>query len=248
MKKRIFVLLVLLSAILSLPCFANSAEPPGFTIVVSNPADDLEVKLFVEENGEMKECILTTVERGWERYYRFYYHDQILPYSFEAANERSWTIIARYNGSETEFFVPTQRLEKYSNILTLDLKKGSLIVGEREWRAPVLIASRIALTILIEGIIFYIFGYREKSNWILFIICNLITQTFLNASFGGVNNDLYYWQLVFYATEIFIFIAETLLYAFAFKEKGTKRAIACALTANAASLVLGALIITYLPV
>jgi hypothetical protein len=190
---------------------------------VSNPADDLEVKLFVEENGEMKECILTTVDRGWERYYRFNYHDQILPYSFEAANERSWTIIARYNGSETEFFVPTQRLEKYSNILTLDLKKGSLIVGEREWRAPVLIASRIALTILIEGIIFYIFGYREKSNWILFIICNLITQTFLNASFGGVNNDLYYWQLVFYATEIFIFIAETLLYTFAFKEKGTKR-------------------------
>lgn len=248
MKKRIGVLIVLLSALLSLPCFANSAEPPGFTIVVSNPPQDLDVKLYVEENGAMKECILGTIERGWERYYRFYYHDQILPFNFGAADERNWTIVARYGGSETEFKVPTQRLEKYSNILTLDLKKGSLIVGEREWRMPVLIASRIALTILIEGIIFYIFGYREKSNWILFIICNLITQTFLNASFGGVNNDLYYWQLVFYAAEIFIFITETLLYVFAFKEKGTKRAIACALTANAASLMLGALIITYLPV
>ena len=234
--KRFFIVLIVLATVLALPSFANSAEPPGFTIVVSNPPQDLQLQLYVEVNGEQKECILTTVERGWERYYRFYYHDQIHSFAFGDVSELSWTIVTVSNGKESRFAVPTARLEQYSNILTLDLNKDSLIIGEREWRTPLLIAARIALTILIEGAIFYLFGYREKSNWILFIICNLITQTFLNASFGGVNNDLYYWQFVFIACEIFIFIAETLLYAFAFKEKGVKRAVACALTANAASL------------
>ena len=36
------------------------------------------------------------------------------------------------------------------------------------------------MTLLIEGALFFAFGFRKKLSWVLFIIINLITQGLLN--------------------------------------------------------------------
>ena len=57
-----------------------------------------------------------------------------------------------------------------------------------------------------------------------------------------------YWIFVFLFCEFIIFIVETLAFSMLLREQKIDRAAAFALTANAASLILGGLLISKLPV
>ena len=97
-------------------------------------------------------------------------------------------------------------------------------------------------TLLIEGVLLYVFGYRSKKSWKRFLLVHLITQggfavylavTVLNHGVSG-------WSLLFYLPiELIIMVVELLAYRRLLTEKSRGRAVGYAVAANVCSAVVG---------
>jgi len=238
MKKRLFALCIML-LMLSVYGFAlaNAAEPPGLTVIVNNPPEGLNLTLQLDNEDTAP---LVAEHRFWEGQYKFYYHD--IPGSRDYIKNAA--LIVTYPGVITALPVPKEYFG-YDKQITLDLETNEIIQGQTPWRAPLLAAMRVILTLIIEGAIFFAFGYRTKQSIKLVLITNLISQTTLNIIFIGAEG---YWFLMYILVEIVVFTLESLIYKDWLAEHGQKRAVLYALTANAASLFLGGWMISSLPV
>lgn len=246
MKKINYIIIFLIAFFLiPLPVSANSAEPLGIVIIVNNAPDDLTLTLQFSPSESYE---MSVIKQGWESYYKFYYNmsdfvDDKYDLEFSGA-----VLIAESSKINFKFTFPDETFKKYKNFLTLNLDQKSLSMGVYPWRAPCLILLRLTCTLLIEGIIFYLFGYRQKRSWILFIIINLITQGFLNILLAGPDiNAGAYAIIAYYLIEIFIVISELIAFGYLLKEHKLLRSCIYVLCANALSLILGAWIIMNLP-
>ena len=262
MKHRLlwkFVLVCCLTVLLALPVFANSAEPPCLTIVVVNAPDDLELSLVDEGGAEAYQLRKRQFVRGWETYFRFTYSHVTIPGKESEADDVDLSklrLAVTTGGNTTLLDLPDQTFAHYNNVLLLDLSelkqfpdafpsqymlRSELYAG----RMVLIIGMRVILTLLIEGILFWAFGYREKHSWGVFLCFNAMTQLALNLILGGATMDSYV-LFGYYLLEAAIVVFEALAYWNTLKEK-RGRSIPYALCANAASLVIGALMIENLP-
>lgn len=238
--KRYFILFVLLNAMILvfLPTFtwANSAEPPSLVILVNNPPEDLSIVLVSNENH------IESSERkvAWEGYYIFYSRDMQFEgdYVFQVTTkEESFEII--YN----------EPLKGYHNTLTLDLSHGTLKQGTYPFRSAILVGLRLLLTLLIEAGIFWMFGFREKRSWLIFLIINLMTQGVLNIWLNSGSALLPSYLIIsLILGEIFVFAAEMIGFPIFIREHTKPRLLAYVLIANLISLIAGGYIISILPV
>lgn len=237
MKKRIllFCLMILMLSIHGL-ALANAAEPPGLTVIVNDPPESLTLTL---KFGSGESAALVPEHRFWEGQYRFFYGS--IPGSKQLKDA---ILTVEWQHGTAEFPIPQEYLG-YDNQVTLDLKNTELIQGQKPWRAPLLTAMRIILTLIIEGAVFFAFGYRTKQSLKLVFLTNLISQTVLNILFIGADG---YWMLMYILVEIAVFTLESLIYKDWLIEHGEERAVLYSLTANAASLILGGWMISCLPV
>lgn len=250
MKKTtcfLFSLLLFLT-LLPIPAAANSAEPPCFTILVLDPPQELDLSVQLSDGG-CERILLQGHRKGWEGYYRFYY-SYGFPREWEGPSPDLTLLVSREEGS---FQLPLSRdllAQRYNNILTLDLDQQTLTSGEPAWRGPLLVGLRVTLTLLIEGAVLYLMGYRQRKSWLIFLLVNLITQGGLNLMLNRADllSSGAYWVLGYGLMELIIFLAEAVAYALLLREKGTGRAVAAAFTANAASLVLGGFLLSQLPI
>lgn len=249
MKAFLCCLFALLVGLLPVGASANSAEPPCFTVVVSNAPEDLELSLQYEDGSAYESLYLrkqgSSDNHGWESYYRFAY-----TYSSTAENLQDVRLLVQTGGESFLCPLPKELNRTYNGMVTLDLKDKTLTCGTSPLRTPLLIALRIALTLLIEGLVFFLFGYRAKRSWLVFAIVNLITQIGLNLLFAEASSADGYIALLlfFYAMgEAVVFLLEVIAFSALLKEHSKKRAACCALLANAASLLVGGLCLTYLP-
>jgi hypothetical protein len=83
-----------------------------------------------------------------------------------------------------------------------------------------------------------------------FLVINLVTQGVLNFFLSASGSDSY-WLLTLFVLEVMIFIVETAAFIIATritKEHKWWRALLYVITANAASLILGAIILSFLPI
>lgn len=245
MKRNYLVALVLLVLIFIampvLPASANTAEPPCLTVIVSSPPDDLTMSIQLFSGNERKVLELEFERLAWEGYYRLFQSQIEREPSFEGA-----VLIVRSSEYNFDCPLPSGVVDSYNWYLTLDLDSRHIVFGQSIWRSVLLVAMRVVLTLLLEGLVFLLFGYRRKASWLAFLVVNLITQGLLNAVFIGPN-FIGYWMLALIFGEILIFIAEAIAFAETLKEFGKVRAVCYALTANAASLVLGGFLLSYLP-
>ena len=262
MKHRLiwkFVLVCCLTVLLALPVFANSAEPPCLTIVVVSAPDDLELSLVDEGGAEAYQLRKRQFVRGWETYFRFTYSHVTVPGKESEADDVDLSklrLAVTTGGNTTLLELPDQTFAHYNNVLLLDLSelkqfpdafpaqymlRSELYAG----RMVMIIGMRVALTLLIEGVLFWAFGYREKHSWGVFLCFNAMTQLALNLILGGATMDSYI-LFGYYLLEAAIVVFEALAYWNTLKEK-RGRSIPYALCANAASLVIGALMIENLP-
>lgn len=252
MKQSVRILALLMTVLLVFPIFfstahANSAEPPCFTILVSNPPEDLELSVRLTTGEAAAEVItLTSYRKAWETYYRLFYHmSEILRTQGSDALDGA-ILVAACGEDSFELALPTDTFRYHNNLMTLDFGKQTLTTGQPFLRVPLLTAMRVVLTLLIEGLIFFLFGYREKRSWTLFFVVNLITQIGLNLQFSGPSTSGY-WVIGYLLLEALIFITEAIVFCFA-KEKKKLRGFLYAITANLASLLLGGFLIGHLPI
>ena len=121
------------------------------------------------------------------------------------------------------------------------------MAGAYPFRGILIILFQLLLTLLFEGIIFWLFNYRQKKSWIIFLCVNLVTQGVLNI---GLNSN--YWissgYLIFLLIigEIFVFISEMITFPILIKEHGKIRSLAYAIIGNFISLFVGGYIISVL--
>jgi hypothetical protein len=140
-------------------------------------------------------------------------------------------------------------LNHYKNIVTLDLSDQKFIKGKYPFRSVILVSMRLLLTLLIEGIIFYLFRYRKRQSWLVFLGINLITQGMLNIWLNSVSSLMTnYLIITLIIGEIFVFIAEMMAFPIFIKEHRKRRIIIFVMVANLLSLIAGGYIIELLPV
>ena len=97
-------------------------------------------------------------------------------------------------------------------------------------------------TILMEGLILFLFRYRQKRSWAVFGIANLTTQGALAValSIEAVQSGVSWgFTSLLVMAEGVILVVEAIAYVLLWKEHDRERAISCALVSNAASALIG---------
>lgn len=222
---------------------ANSAEPPGFTVIVIDPPEDLSLFLRLNNGTETEPVLLNRQDKAWEAYYRFFYY----PYPAQKKVLDGAVLVAEYDGKSFGCSIPAESFQTYNNLLTLDVDAQVLTNGQPAWRSAALTAMRVLLTLVIEGIIFLLFQYRKLRSWLIFLGANLFTQGVLNVLLTGPRLSSY-WVLEYLIYEILILFTEMYIFTHWLRESSKGRAAAYAATANITSLIAGGCLIAVLPI
>jgi hypothetical protein len=233
--KRALLFVVLLIFLLSIPaqvCYGNSSEPPSILIIVPSAPDDLEISI-----GE--NAIANRIEhKEFESFYTFY------SYQLKSAE---YVVTVTTGGNTFEIKLDTP-LKTYNNIYTLDLKNQTLAPGKALSRSVARVSIRVILTLIIEAIVFLIFGYRKKASWLIFLIVNLLTQGILNIWLNGytpfVSSYLLFSLIL---GEILVFFVEMIVFLVFIKEHRRWRTALYVIAANILSLIAGAYFMVILP-
>ena len=232
----VMVICTLMISILSTTSFANSAEPPSLVILINNPPDDLSIVLV--SNEKQSEAIVRRA--AWEGYYVFYSRDM------QTGGEYTFKVTTNGESFECTLSAPLQR---YNNVVTLDVSNRKLTPGKYPFRSVLLVSIRLLLTLLLEGIIFWLFRFRQKKSWLIFLAVNLVTQGVLNIwlnSGGSLMPTYLIFSLII--GEFFVFAAEIIAFPLFIKEHKKSRILIYAFIANLISLIAGGYIISVLPV
>jgi len=237
-KRLLLVVALCTLMILILPAaaWANSAEPPSLVILINNPPDDLSIVLLSPERQQ--EAVVRRA--AWEGYYVFYSRDM------QADGECKFEITT--NGESFECTIE-EPLQHYNNVFTLDLSDQELTPGKYPYRTVLLVSMRLLLTLLIEGIIFWLFWFRQKRSWLAFFAINLVTQggLYLWLNSGGSLMPSYL-ILSLIIGEFFVFAAEMVAFPIFIKEHKKDRILIYVFIANMISFFAGSYIISVLPV
>lgn len=248
MKKILYLTLVILIIFFSAyPVFANAEEPPCFTIVVYSAPDDLTVSY---SHPDMEPFELEDEDRRvWESYYKCGYHKFRELALDDPAEIIRGELRVQSVSENIDFTIPAPEdlMGTYNNVFTLDLGNQTLRNTNTAGRAALLVAMRLAITLIVEGAVLWIIGFREKRTWLVFLAVNLVTQSILIIPLTGYIPPNVYWIFVYYGGEALIFVVEALVYALAMKEERVIRRVMTAVLANAASMILGAWMLGNLP-
>ncbi len=105
------------------------------------------------------------------------------------------------------------------------------------------LAATLIPTLVIEGAILWLFGFREKRSWLVFLAVNAVTQVGLHLAVGSMLAEAGWhflnYSLTILIPELVIWAAEAAAYALLLRERTRARRIGYALAANIASFVLG---------
>lgn len=110
-------------------------------------------------------------------------------------------------------------------------------------RFAVRLLTTLVPTLVIEGILLWCFGFREKRSWIVFLTVNTATQLALHLFLStpivlAAQHPLYY-AVVFVPAELVICMIESAAYVLLLNEEDRYQRIGYAVLANASSTILG---------
>jgi hypothetical protein len=245
MRKRIgsfsglLCVVLLFGALFPSVAWANAAAPPSMVIIVYGCPDDLELTLVGEYMGE------TRTEHGdlsktllYESFFRF----------IDRFDDASLTVTT--GGQSFSIDIPAQELDHYYPLFTLDLDTHTLIPDERIGFTILATVLRLVLTLALEGLLFFfVFRYREKRSWLLFLAINVITQLGLDVMLLTPRLIMSSYPLIeFFLAEVAICLIECLVLVVLVKEHSKKRTAAFVFCANLLSLVVGGYFLSLLPV
>ncbi|MGM0379828.1 MAG: hypothetical protein ACQEQE_08800 [Bacillota bacterium] len=235
MKYKIIIFLILIILINSFICFGNSMEPPGLVIIVNDKVKDIEAYIIYDNNK------LKGTKKVWNNEIQFWF---MYSEGFKASEDIK--IYLKWEKDEKYYII--KKLEGYHNTFTINLNSNNLIKGKSLKRSIKLVGIRFLLTILLEGIILYLIGFRKSRTWKIFLILNIFTQLGLNIYINSLNVAISYPILALIFSEFWVFLIESIIFVSLVKEKNKKWRISYVLIANLFSLILGGYLITLLPI
>lgn len=215
--------------------FANAAEPPSIVIIVPGATEDM--KLFIVEGNIEIEA--RKIDKKWETYFTIYSRD------LEKVNDFKIKVSSSKENFEIDFAKP---LKRYNNIYVLKTKEKVLIEGKTISRSIKLVTLRILLTLMIEAMVFWIFGFRKKKSWIAFLIINVITQGGLNIwinTFPPLQSYLLFNVIL---GEIMVLIVELVVFINAVDEHKKSRRMCYVVASNLLSWIIGGDLISTFPI
>jgi len=238
MNKKILLILLLLVSLTTQVAFANSAEPPGLIIYCYGGPLDLQI-YYVTDDSEVE--LYKQGEVG-EVLFKLYLSD--IP-GEGVDNKAKFHIVS----SKGDYYLDIDDMEdEYYNLYRLSFNKRTLSKGANTFRAVLLVGIRITMTIIIEGTIYFLFGYRKKATWKAFLIINLITQGALNIWFGLQSVYMGGLLFVLILAEIIILIVEAIYMLKHVVEMNEGCMILTVIVANMTSFYLGFKLIPLLPI
>jgi len=128
----------------------------------------------------------------------------------------------------------------------LDIKHQSISSGELQSREIGLTAMRIGVILLLEDAVLFLFGYRSRHSWLVFLMVNAITLCYLNAILIHTTQPRSLSSSVIFGGMI-VFIIEMIAFPFAIKENSRWITAAYVLVANILKLLVGIWLVTKLP-
>ena len=139
------------------------------------------------------------------------------------------------------------------NVVTLDLRNQRLLYDQPWWRTPLLIGLRMVMTLALEGAVFWLFGYRQRRSWAVFLLVNLFTQGAVNLALHlliPTGTDYFVVLGLFFYTpmELLVLVVEFVAFRLLLRERTKGRAAGCAAVANLLSWGLGGLLLACLPI
>ena len=230
-------------ACIYMPARADSAAPPTMVVLVESAPADLQLAIRIKDTLLKKDTVIrfSSFRTAWET--RFSLDDY-----FNVSNSNSVTLVVSSSEKSFECPLSTNMFRHYENYYTLNMKNQTLTDGQTIGRITSLVLLRVICTLLIEGGIFFLFGFRQRRSWIAFLIINLLTQIGLNTvlSLNTFSNGYVFLTLIF--LEVIIFFVEAIAFLLALKEHSIGRRLLYVLIANIASFILGGYLISILPI
>ncbi len=238
-NKLILIILFVLVFVVFMPrpVMVHAIPPPYITISVFNPPSDLKLSIRYSKNNVTITKLLERRDIAWKTEFYLWYHD------FLRDRELYYNVFLIVESLDYNFEVP---LPDEGLDYTLDLKSQNLYEGYPVWHGTFSTILRIIVTILLEAVVFFLFAYREKRSWILFLIVNLITNGALHICVGFLSDDSAA-SIFFEIIGATVIVAEMIAFAAALEEQSRWKAILYAFVANFLSLVLGTYLLGMLP-
>jgi len=256
MKKRYLVILILVMLLIPKVALADMGPKSSVEIEVKNaPSGTYYLDLLVSDTGGMnavydpngyKEELYRMLWDYSEDGYRAALVHQsemwgvrgsLTDHSFvQAPSEFKIIIVSKAGIRVSEVY----RRARFSDAITIDYSTMEITSANKnillDWLLQFL--QTYSSTILIEGIVLLLFGFKLKENWKPFLIVNLITQVILIVSMGLT---ILYWGafayiLLFLIVEALIVVMESLAYKKLLRREKAGGRVAYAVTANLLSL------------
>jgi hypothetical protein len=212
---------------------ATSAMQPQVNIMVLYAPMDLQVQFLVD--GQWTPGRKSVV--AWET--TFVYYDWQL-------SEHPVTAIKVEYGAQSYELQVSSSGESVSKYM-LNLGDRSLHVGHYAMRTFILAALRVLLTLFVEGLLFFKFGFRAKHSWIIFFAVNLALQVVLNWRFGTGGALSAMFILFMLPEKCIIAGIETLVIGIAVREHTLIRRLLFPVVANIASFIVSMVVFIIVP-
>ena len=266
--QRLLLCVLLCLAVLPVSASADTGPKPAVTITVVNaPAGDYYLDLLIQDPGDYPNIdpedydpTLLDGLRSWEGEgwwpallegtdvplfgdltpgedgtHRFTYHG--LPRTFRTAVSSAQGAQA----TESSFTRTVFYTHLTYNWATNTITKATSTVGFYLTQ----FLSTLIPTLLVEGALLWLFGFRSRQDWLVFALVNLATQLGLHAALGSTmmaTGGHYFYYLMILPLEAIVLVVEIVAYRILLQEHSTGRRVGYAVCANAASYAVG-----YLP-
>lgn len=129
----------------------------------------------------------------------------------------------------------------FDSVVVFDVQTGKAqeksVIGLTLW----MLLRMFVITLVLEGAVFWAFGFRTKADGIVFLKVNAFTQVLLALaiSWSTYTLGMLLALFAFALGEVFVFVVEPILFARYLSDHSRGRRVAFALVANAVSAVLG---------
>lgn len=267
---RCFALFCLFAVLLSTTALANSAAPDYRVAVrvVNGPEEIYYLDLLEKSDGdrlgsppegldpELLEAVEQAEPEGWrsctlsimEDYFKGDIAGKNGIHIFHGLDTpRMFRILIVTKSGESWVSEPMER-QLMNSTVKVDWEKKTAVMPPVQILYVLQFLSTLLPTLAIEGLIFWLFRFSGKRNWLVFLLVNLVTQGLLSVVLcmnivGSGGRYVGVTMLVLIPAEMLIALAEAACYMKLLRGQEKHKAFAYGITANVVSYVAGLFIV-----